>query len=119
MTKHIEIATLDKFIAVLGDHSYLGPWLADNREAIVASIGNDHPVDILLPREAQRQAERLVADARQAADEIRDFGKRQAAEMRDRAQKQCDDLRTHVAATINRAADDAVRALAGFAGGRR
>jgi hypothetical protein len=113
MTKHIEIATLDKFIAVLGDHSYLGPWLRDNRAAIVADIGNDHPVNILLPGAAQREAERIVREAREEAERTRALASEQANQTRANAQKFCDDQRRAVGDLIAKHAAEAVARLYG------
>lgn len=43
MTKAQEIAWLDRAIAELGPHTYLGATLADQRHAIAANIANDFP----------------------------------------------------------------------------
>ena len=43
MTKDAEIALLDSVIKAFGVHSYIGPWLAHNRERIVSNIRNDFP----------------------------------------------------------------------------
>jgi cell division septum initiation protein DivIVA len=113
MTKAAEIAALDSFIAKLGTASYLGPWLADNREAIVADIRNDLPVDILLPRAAVRKAEETVAVAKQDAARIVREAQDRAQQLRTEAQAQCDTQRRVVADIIARHCAEAQRALVG------
>ena len=71
MTKQQEIAVLDSMIAKLGPNSYLGPWLADNREAIVSDINNDLPVEPMLPGAARRHASDILIGARMEATQIK------------------------------------------------
>ena len=111
MTKTAEIAALDRFIAQLGSASYLGPWLRDNREAIVADIHNDLPVELLLPNAAHKLAADLIQAGRAEADRIAQLAKVQADELRQRTQKACDDQRRVVAGLIERHAAEAVRQL--------
>jgi hypothetical protein len=113
MTKSQEIAALDAFIAKLGTASYLGPWLADNRAAIVADITNDLCVNILLPGVAQRQARDTVEAARLEANHLRKAAEDAAANTRAATQRQCDQQRQIVADLIRRHTDEAVRALRG------
>ena len=111
MTKTAEIAALDKFIAQLGPASYLGPWLRDNRAAIVADIQNDLPVDIMLPQAARREARDIVTAAKLEAASLRKAAEDTAASLRSQAQRQCDQQRQIVADLIRRHAEEAARAL--------
>ena len=77
MTKHDEIQQLDATIATFGPDSYIGPWLSEHRDRIVADIGNDHTPEALMPAEARREAARIVAEARTEAETIT----RQAGEL--------------------------------------
>ena len=57
MTKQEEIVWLDKAIAHLGPHTYLGGTLADQRESIIADIRNDiGPLRLAELRKAQTDA---------------------------------------------------------------
>lgn len=87
MTKAQEIALLDSTIAKFGPDSYLGPWLAESRAAIVASIESDHTpgVRVLLPGAAYEQARQILAEAHRVAEETRDRASRQADDILQRA----------------------------------
>jgi cell division septum initiation protein DivIVA len=111
MTKQQEIAALDRFIAQLGTASYLGPWLADNREAIVADIKNDLSVSPLLPGAAHKVSAQLLADARTQSTALVEAAREQADALRAQAQRQCDQQRQIVADLIRRHAEEAARAL--------
>jgi len=111
MTKTAEIAALDRFIAQLGPHSYLGPWLRDNREAIVADITGDLPVELLLPNAAHKLAADLIQAGRAEADRIVTIAKAQADGQKAQTQTHCDNQRRLVAGLIERAASEAVRVL--------
>jgi hypothetical protein len=113
VTKTNEVAALDRFIAELGPHSYLGPWLADQRDAIVADIAKDWPVTPLLPSAAYRKANQIIADAHVSATVITDLARDKAETLRRETQKACDEQRGYVATLIERAASDAVRVLSG------
>jgi lambda repressor-like predicted transcriptional regulator len=111
MTKQQEIAALDKFIAQLGTDSYLGPWLRDNRVAIVADIKNDLPVEVLMPNAARREAQDIVNAARREGESLRKAAEDAAANLRAATQRQCDQQRQIVADVIRRHAEEAARAL--------
>jgi hypothetical protein len=111
MTKTAEIAALDRFIARLGPHSYLGPWLADNRDAIVADIQNDLPVNILLPGAARQQARDILGEARQEVARVIGETRASTDALRAQTQRQCDQQRQSVADAIRRHAEEAARTL--------
>jgi len=115
MTKTNEVAALDRFIAELGPHSYLGPWLADQRDAIVRDIACDILPSPLLPSSAYRKADAILADARESAKVITDLASDKAERIRREAQKASDEQRGYAATIIERAASDAVRVLSGRA----
>lgn len=70
MTKAAEMILLDQFIKRLGPDSYLGPWLLENYVAIDQSLKSDHYPTIQLPRDAEQQAQQIIADAKAQADAI-------------------------------------------------
>jgi hypothetical protein len=113
MTKQQEITALDAFIAKLGPNSYLGPWMADQRESIVADIHSDLPVAPLSLGGAWRKADQIVRDARESAKVITDTASTNAERLRAQTQKLCDDQRNHVADIIVRANAEAVARLTG------
>lgn len=113
MTKDLEVAALDAFIAKLGPHTYLGPWLADQRDAIVRDIVNDILPTPLLPSTAHRVAAQIVADAKEAATVITDLARDKADVLRRETEKACGERRGYVAAIIERAASEAVGVLSG------
>jgi len=100
MTKQQEIELLDKTIAAFGPQSYLGPWLAENRGAIVADITADLPLDrIVMPSEAMRLAlelrapgkaehDAMIERARIAAKQMADAIENRVSEYRDNARRQ-------------------------------
>jgi cell division septum initiation protein DivIVA len=63
MTKQRELEILDQAIAHLGPDSYLGPWLSGARLDIATDIGNDFPICADFPRQARKEAQRILADA--------------------------------------------------------
>jgi hypothetical protein len=113
MTKQQEITALDAFIAKLGPNSYLGPWMADHRESIVADIHSDLPVAPLSLGAAWRKADQIVSDARESAKVLLDQSRDAADRERARVQKLCDDQREAVASIIDQHATSAYRALTG------
>ena len=115
MNKTDEVAALDAFIAKLGPNTYLGPWLADQRDEIVRDIANDILPSPMLPSSAYRKAAQIVADARESAKVITDVASAQASDLRAKTQKTCDEQRQHVAILIDRAVTDAHRVLVGRA----
>jgi hypothetical protein len=78
MTKAQEIAALDAFIAKLGTASYLGPWLADNRAAIVTDITDTSPSAAAGRRAVE--ARDIVAAAKAEADSLRQAAETTAAD---------------------------------------
>jgi cell division septum initiation protein DivIVA len=96
MTKCDEIQHLDLMIATFGRDSYLGPWLSECRDRIVADITSDLDPRVPMPGEAHREAARILTAARTEADTIT----RQAAE---KASKTIDDARTEARAIRDRA----------------
>ncbi|HXU02720.1 MAG TPA: hypothetical protein VN903_17265 [Polyangia bacterium] len=113
MTKQQEIAALDAFIAKLTPHSYLGPWLADNRESIVADITSDCSIDLQLPGAARHTARGIIESAKQDAERTRALASEQANQTRANAQKFCDDQRRAVGDLIAKHAAEAVARLYG------
>jgi hypothetical protein len=113
MTKDLEVAALDAFIAKLGPHTYLGPWLADQRDAIVRDIATDILPSPMLPSTAHRVAAQIVADAKEAATVITDLARDKADVLRRETEKACGERRGYVAAIIERAASEAVGVLSG------
>jgi hypothetical protein len=63
MTKQRELEILDQAIASLGPDSYLGPWLSGARLDIATDIGNDFTIGADFPRQARKEAQRILADA--------------------------------------------------------
>lgn len=86
MTKTNEIALLDKTIATFGTDSYLGPWLKEHRDTLVAQISNDWPAEAPMPSVARREAEQILADARETAQRIRDEATLAAHKLRESVQ---------------------------------
>jgi hypothetical protein len=70
MTKQNELAWIDRAITELGPHSYLGPWLSENRHDLISDITADLPVSLMMPSAAIRQAAEIVASAKTQAAEI-------------------------------------------------
>ena len=117
MTKQQEIAALDAFIAKLTPHSYLGPWLADNRESIVRDITSDCSIDLQLPGAARHEARGIIESARHDAEPHR--AHRERAGQPD-ARQRAEVLRRPAAqssATSSRS--HAAEAVAGLTGRRR
>jgi len=48
LTKEKELELLDKTIKRFGEDSYIGKWLAKERENIVWAISNDFPIDVAI-----------------------------------------------------------------------
>lgn len=106
MTKQSEIELLDGFIAALGKNSYLGPWLASNRDSIVADIRNDFPVTgVLFPAEAERQAAQIRQDAVDYARGYRETAIAEAEKLKDAARAYAMGVRNDMARTLARAID--------------
>jgi len=113
MNKTDEVAALDAFIAKLGPHTYLGPWLADQRDAIVRDIATDILPSPMLPSTAYRRAAQIVADATVAAKVITDTASDKADALRRETERACAERRGYVALVIERAASEAVGVLSG------
>ena len=109
MTKSREIELLDATIKTFGENSYLGPWLRENRDSIVADIQNDCSVDLMLPGHAYRQGradrdatteacKQLVVDAKAQAFRIEDEARDAVIRYREQAarllEQQASDVRT-------------------------
>jgi len=82
MTKAHEIEMLDSAIRTFGVNSYLGPWLADNRDAIVADIQSDLAVEPMLPGAARAEAVTILAAARAEAARLRQEADEYAARVK-------------------------------------
>jgi len=113
MTKAQELAALDRFIAQLGPHSYLGPWLADNRLDIERDITSDCAIDLQLPGAARHTARGIIESAREERERITDGARANAKRILDKAQAEADTQRAVVAGIIRRHCDEAVNALRG------
>lgn len=79
-TKSEEIAFLDKIVVQLGERSYLGPWLKENRNQIAADISNDVVIELETPYKAYRRGLDIIADARKEAEEILTAARLKAAD---------------------------------------
>jgi len=69
MTKLQELAVIAKAAAELGSDSYLGPWLTQIADELERDLRSDIVPAISL-RDAARQAESIVAVAKQQAAQI-------------------------------------------------
>lgn len=104
MTKAQEIALLDKTIAAFGPHSYLGPWLAENRASIIADINNDFQPMCLMPGAARAEAAKLLADAKADADKLKADALQYAEGARVGAREQVERYRADARRAIERIA---------------
>jgi uncharacterized protein YukE len=70
MTKQQEIEWLDKTIRTLGESTYIGATLADQRESIIADIRNDiAPLQLAWLRKSEVEARALYHDASKSLTE--------------------------------------------------
>lgn len=93
MTKEQEINKLALMIDSFGPDSYIGPWLRDNFEKIVADIRNDFPVaNIKMPMEANREAHFILTEAQLKAQEIINKARKTADEIRQNTEKKLLDM---------------------------
>lgn len=79
LTKAAELAVLDQAIARLGEHSYLGPWLAAVRGEVERDIRSDWALSVLPSDVCQRAAETIAnaqAEANRLIGEARDTAAR-------------------------------------------
>ena len=101
--KSEEIEFLDKVIKQLGERSYLGPWLKENRNQIAADISNDVCIEIETPYKAYRRGLNIVEAAKVEAAQIVAQGRIQASQEITQAHKRVEDelravrLRLHAA----------------------
>ncbi len=72
MTKAQELQILTDAVKALGAHSYTGQWLKDQMPFIEGAIASDMPVETraMSIREAQAQADDMIAAARAHRDEV-------------------------------------------------
>lgn len=87
MTKTDEIALLDATIKRFGEQSYLGPWLAEIRQDLVADISNDVSPTPLLPSKARTHARLIVEKAERDAAETRKKADEYEIKVRDDAHR--------------------------------
>lgn len=90
MNKQEEIGLLDKMIAEFGSDSYIGPWLQNERVAIVHAIENDLLVDISVA-DARGQADGILLDARVEGQHLVDAAQKEADELRRKAKGELTD----------------------------
>lgn len=106
MTKDTEIKLLDGMISNFGRQSYLGPWLMEHRDQIVANITSDWTPNPLMPGEANRQAREIVENAKQEAKRIKDAALLDAHKIKEAASKEADEARKQVRLSIERIVND-------------
>lgn len=92
-TKTTERQWLDAAIRDLGPHSYLGPWLAEYRDALVAAIDQDLPPEAPLPSVARQEGAALLAAARDEADRLTRQAREHAQGLLDGTREQIRELR--------------------------
>jgi cell division septum initiation protein DivIVA len=93
MTKTEEIKVLDQAIKEFGPHSYLGPWLMENRAQIVANITSDWTPNPILPGEANRQAREIIEHAQNEAKRIVNSAKAEAEKLEVAAHREASSIR--------------------------
>ena len=103
MTKQQEAALLDQTIERFGQDSYIGPWLAYSRFEILATIHCDIDPKPMLPAEAYRHAERIIADAKEQAARIIDDARKQAEKTKADTERELTRWRQTVRSDIRRA----------------
>lgn len=116
MTKEQEINQLALVIDSFGPDSYIGPWLRDNFEKIVADIRNDFPVsNIKMPMEANREAHFILTQAQLKAQEIENKARKTADEIRQNTEKKLRDMQevfvNHVRWKLEQSAKDAANKM--------
>lgn len=109
MMKADELAILDRAIKALGPQSYLGPWLTEHRVSIAADIANDVCIDVPMPSEARREAQRLIDEANRRRAEILTTAQNDATTIRNAAYAERDQLRARAAARLSTLADEVRR----------
>lgn len=105
MTKDAELKILDDTITKLGQHSYLGPWLMMNRDAIESDIRSDMPVSMVLPNTARIEGAQMLTEAKSEAERIKREATEWAASLRDKTRIDTEDLRQRLRREIIRLAD--------------
>ena len=103
MTKQQETDILDQTIERFGRDSYCGPWLAASRLDILAAIKTDLEPQPMLPADAYRHAERIIADAKEQAARIIDDARKQAEKTTADTERELTRWRQTVRADIRRA----------------
>jgi hypothetical protein len=98
MTKHQEISILRDTISRLGADSYCGPWLSGQIGAIESAMASDYPPSAyaLSPADAAREAQKILAEARKDAGEIRIRAERDASRERELARDWAGEIRESV-----------------------
>jgi len=98
MTKHQEIEILRDTIVKLGSDSYCGPWLSGQLGAIESAINSDYSPACyaLSPSEAARESQKILAEARKEAGEIRLRAERDASREREFARDWAGEIRAGV-----------------------
>lgn len=115
MTKQQEIDALDAFIARMGESSYLGPWLARNRDAVVSDIRNDV---FLTPDWEQQKAayQRTIAEAKAEAEAIKKAARDHVGKQIARSINEMSATFAEIMGTLNRARSAAEDIQFGFTG---
>lgn len=92
MTKTEEITSIKDFAARLPVDSYLRPWLESVLPEIESDIRNDFPVSPSL-KLARIKCDRLVSDARQHCDAVRQRADQEAAQIIHHARNEAEGIR--------------------------
>ena len=98
MKKSQEIEILRDTIARLGADSYCGPWLSGQLGAIESAINADYPPEAyaLSPADAFWESQKILAEAKKEAGEIRIRAERDASRERELARDWAGEFRQSV-----------------------
>ena len=100
MTKANELELLDKTIAAFGQDSYIGPWLAEIKDSLVADIRNDFAVSAPMPSEARKTASDVLASLKAEVEKTRAETVRYCKELREKADKDIQESRQFAASRL-------------------
>lgn len=106
MTKQQELEILDAAIKALGQQSYLGPWLSENRDAIERDITSDLQPSPDLPAEAVKRARAIITDAQKTAADIVTAGNTEAERRKRETHDHILSARNRAVTMLRKAAED-------------